>query len=197
MTEQINFEITLIERYGSEEFTNYDDLKSYCEDNICEDIIYDYVDDEYGPYYMGGQCFEASDIVRNCGDASYFFDEYMENQFSEFCWEDLEQYDTGEIFEIAGQEFKVLKKVHEKTEEEKAEEERQSIEEEKTRFEFVLRSLIGNIPTNYPHCADLGYIIPIVCSSLTEAIEEKKKIEQMNAQGCADALTNLLNKEEA
>lgn len=197
MTEQVNVEIKLKEVYGSEEVTNYDELKSYCEDNITEEVIYDYVDDEYGAYYMGDQSYEASDIVRNCGDASDFYEEYLDNQFSGFSWDDLEQYDDGDLFEIAGCEFRVLKKVHEKTEEEKAEEERQAIEEEKAKFEFVLKSFIGNIPTNYPHCADLGYIIPIVCSALTEAIEEKKKLEAMTPQETADALTTLLNKEDA
>lgn len=196
MTEQAKVEIVLTYN-GETVATNEDELREFCEMNIDEDDVYSYLDDEYGYIYIGNQTYDASDVVRNCGDIEDFYGDYVDSAFNCFSWDDLDVYQTGEIFEMCGIEFQVLKKVTELSEEEKAEIEAEKIADEKMRFESMFKALIQNIPTNYPHCADLGYIIPILCTELSKAIEEKKRIEAMSPEQCADELSKLLNKEGA
>ena len=180
---------TVLVTYGGTEIEDMDALRDYCDCNADEDTIYDWVDDNYNSYVDIGPCsYETRDIIRNCGDIDDFRSEFIENEFEGLDWEDIEDYDDGDQYEICGLTFSV-KKIIPETPEQKAEREKREAEEElanrKVSFETTVKSLIRQLSVTYPDLVSIETIVPIVCTEVMSIKAEKEASEAQKAQEVA------------
>ena len=171
------------------EIEDMDALREYCDCNVDEDTIYDYVEDNYGSYVDIGPCsYDTRDVIRNCGDIDDFRSDYIEGEFEYLNWEYIEEYDDGDQYEVCGLTFSV-KKIVPETPEQKAEREKREAEEElanrKASFETTMRSLLRQLSVTYPDLVSIETIMPIVCTEVASIKAEKEASEAQRAQEVA------------
>ena len=180
---------TVLVTYGGTEIEDIDALRDYCDCNVDEDTIYDWVEGNYGSYVDIGPCsYDTRDVISNCGDIEDFRSEYIENEFECLDWEDIEEYDDGDQYEVCGLTFSV-KKIIPETPEQKAEREKREAEAElanrKASFETTVRSLLRQLSVTYPDLVSIETIVPIVCTEVASIKAEKEASEAQRAQEVA------------
>lgn len=178
----------LVTCYDSE-IEDIDALREYCDCNVDEDTIYDWVDYTYGSYVDIGPCsYDTRDVIRNCGDIDDFKSDYIEGEFECLDWENIEVYDDGDQYEVCGLTFSV-KKIVPETPEQKAEREKREAEEElanrKASFETTVRSLLRQLSVTYSDLVSIETIVPIVCTEVASIKAEKEASEAQRAQEVA------------
>lgn len=196
MTEEIINQIeeeqkpkTVLVTYYDTVIEDEDGLRDYCDCNVDEDTIYDWVEDNYGSYVEIGPCsYDTRDVIRNCGDIDDFRSEYIENEFEDLDWEDIEEYDDGDQYEMCGLTFSV-KKIIPETPEQKAEREKREAEEKRAAEESACRvsvkSFVRQLADCHPDFATIGFLVPIVCEEVTQIEAERRASEAQRAQEVA------------